>query len=67
MIDNIEIIKKELGKLQDSVRKIFETTNKKNTKKAQNTQGKPMSDNGVMDKEVADKLNVLKVRKSKLF
>jgi len=27
--DNIEIIKRELGKLQDSVRKIFEVTGKK--------------------------------------
>ncbi len=60
-LDNIEIIKKELGKLQDSVRKIFESSTKKNAKKQVNAQGKPLTDNVVMDKEIADKLNVLKV------
>ena len=61
LLDNIEIIKKELGKLQDSVRKIFETSSKKSVKKFTNNQGKLLTDNVIMDKEVSDKLIVLKV------
>jgi len=65
--DNIEIIKRELGKLQDSVRKIFEVTGKKQNKKGM-SQGKMNSEtNAIMEKEVTDKLSVLKNKSKDLF